>query len=297
MIEHEPREDWVETNGTRLHYLDWPGREPTLFCMHGITGNAHYFDTLARQLGGRRRLIAADLRGRGLSDKPPPGSYGWEQHASDMAGLLRQVAVGPVVAVGHSLGGYVATLLAARDPQLVSHLVVVDSGIGLEEATVRAQLGPALKRLAMVFPSLDAYFDYWRQVPFIPWTPGFEQFLRADVEQRSDGTVATRTLPASVEEDLVYIYDPGRAEWFAEAARRVQAPAIVWWAPGGLADPQQPLMTRQNIEALVRLLPRGELVVVEGTNHYTILLQPEAVERIAGAIEAQLAAASGVPRR
>jgi pimeloyl-ACP methyl ester carboxylesterase len=102
------------TGSTRLHYWEWPGGEPTLLYMHGITANGRYWDTLAERLRGRQRVIAVDLRGRGLSDTPPAGSYGWEQHASDMAAVLRAVGTGPVVAVGHSLGGYVATLFGCE---------------------------------------------------------------------------------------------------------------------------------------------------------------------------------------
>jgi pimeloyl-ACP methyl ester carboxylesterase len=203
-----------------------------------------------------------------------------------MAAVLRTVATGPAIALGHSLGGYVAVLLAASEPKLINQLMVVDTATGLHEATVRAQIAASSKRLTMAFPSLEAYFDYWRQVPFILWTEPFERYLRADVEQRADGTLATRTLPTSVEEDLLYYFQPGQAARFADAARRVQAPATVFWAPVGLLDPQQPLMSLEGVEDLVHLLPRGRLWPIEGTNHYTILVAPEAVERIIGGLRA-----------
>src|SRR5579859_4634704 len=275
MSELEPREGWVDNAGVRLHYWDWPGAEPAMLCMHGITANGRYWDSLAEQLNGRQRLIAVDLRGRGLSDKPPAGQYGWDQHAADMAAVLRALELGSAIAVGHSLGGYVATLLAAREPGLISRLVVVDAGIGLDQTTVRAQIAASLKRLKMVFPSREAYFDYWRQVPFILWTTAFECYLLAEIEERADGSVVVRTFAEAVEEDLLYFFEPGRAAAFAQAARDVQAPALVFWAPDGLADPQQPLMSRAGIEGLVDLLPRGRMLPVAGTNHYTILRSEE----------------------
>jgi pimeloyl-ACP methyl ester carboxylesterase len=283
---HEPKDGWARLDGLRLHYWVWPGAEPTLLCMHGITANSRYWDTLAERLAGRHRLIAVDFRGRGLSDKPPPGSYGWDRHAADMAAALRALGTGPVIAVGHSLGGYIATLLAANEPALVSRLVVVDAAIGLDEASVRAQIGAALKRLELVFPSREAYLDYWQQVPYIPWTPAFERYVRADMDERTDGTVVSRALPAAVEEDLLFYFRPGGAEWFADAARRVRAPTVVCWAPGGLADPQQPLMSRQGINALASLIPGARVLPIDGTNHYTILLAPDAVDRIIGALDA-----------
>lgn len=183
-------------------------------------------------------------------------------------------------------------MLAASEPNLVRQLLVVDAGTGLHEATIRAQIAASSKRLTMSFPSLDAYFDYWRQIPFIVWTDAFERYLRADVEERADGTLATRTFPASVEEDLLYYFEPGKAEGFAAAACRVRAPATVFWAPVGLLDPQQPLMSREGVDDLVSLLPRGRLRPIEGTNHYTILVIPEAVEEIADTLLATPSPAS-----
>ena len=286
MTQHEPQQGWIQANGVRLHYWDWPGPEPLLLCMHGITANGRYWDTLAERLASKHRVIAMDLRGRGLSDKPPLGSYGWDQHAADMASAIRALKIGPVIAVGHSLGGYVATLLAANEPELIRRLVVVDAGIGLDETTVRAQIAASLNRLAMVFPSRDAYFEYWRQVPFIQWTEPFEQYLLADIDERPDGTVVSRTVPGAVEEDLLFYFRQGEAERFDEAARRVEAPAVVCWAPVGLLDPKQPLMSRQGIDELAQLLRDARALPIEGTNHYTILLAPQAVDQVIGAIDA-----------
>lgn len=104
MTKREPREGWVDTGEVRLHYWDWPGAEPALLCIHGLTGNGRCWDPLAEQLGDRHRVIAVDVRGRGLSDKPAAGRYGFAAHARDMAALLHALAPGPVVAVGWSMG-------------------------------------------------------------------------------------------------------------------------------------------------------------------------------------------------
>jgi pimeloyl-ACP methyl ester carboxylesterase len=280
MSGHGPQHGWLDVNGLRLHYWDWPGGEPALLCLHGITANGRYFDTLAERLAGRQRVIAIDFRGRGLSDRPPAGSYGWDQHTADVAEAARALGTGPVVALGHSLGGYIATLLAANYSDLVGGLVVVDAGIGLEEATVRAQLAASFSRLSTVFSTRDAYFQFWRQIPFIELTPAFERFLLADMDERADGTVVSRALPAAVEEDLLWSFGPGAAERFAGAARRIKAPSVLFWAPGGLADPRQPLMSRQGIDDFAHLIPDARVVPVEDTNHYTILMRPAAVDEI-----------------
>lgn len=284
MTEHEPQHGWTQVDGVRLHYWEWPGAEPTILCMHGLTANGRFWDTLAERLEGRHRLVAIDFRGRGLSDKPPGGSYGWDRHARDMLEVMHALGTGTVIAVGHSMGGYVATLLAAESEH-VSRLVVVDAGLELREADVRLQIAASLQRITQVFPSLEAYFTYWRQLPFIQWTPAFERYLVADVEERADGTVVCRTLPVSVEEDLLYYFRPGEAERFAHAAREVRAPTLVCWAPVGLVDPARPLMSRPGIDELAGLIPGAQVLPMDGTNHYTILLAPDIVDRIIEAID------------
>ena len=59
--------NFSQTNNITLHYLDHPGAEPTIICLHGLSANAHFFDGLAAS-SLPNRLLAVDLRGRGLSD-------------------------------------------------------------------------------------------------------------------------------------------------------------------------------------------------------------------------------------
>jgi pimeloyl-ACP methyl ester carboxylesterase len=74
---------FVHTNRIRLHVLEHPGNGPTVVLLHGLTANAHVFDGLAvAGLAPRYRLLAPDLRGRGLSDKLPTG-FTMADHAAD----------------------------------------------------------------------------------------------------------------------------------------------------------------------------------------------------------------------
>ena len=77
------------------------------------------FVGIAERLAGRCALFALDLRGRGDSDKPD-APYGFTEHARDVAAAMRAMGLGPSIVVGHSMGAFVATALAAQDPGLVS---------------------------------------------------------------------------------------------------------------------------------------------------------------------------------
>jgi pimeloyl-ACP methyl ester carboxylesterase len=114
-----------------LHHSDHPGALPALLLVHGWGGNGEDWNhTLPHW---RHRVIVPDLRGHGRSPKPAEG-YGARDFAGDLAELLRGLDTGPVVAVGHSMGGQAVTALAVEHPELVRGLVVVDPAYGADEA-------------------------------------------------------------------------------------------------------------------------------------------------------------------
>ena len=65
---------FAQVNRIRLHYLEYPGGQPTLIFLPGLTANAHSVIGLVNAgLSPRFRLLSLDFRGRGLSDKPATG--------------------------------------------------------------------------------------------------------------------------------------------------------------------------------------------------------------------------------
>ncbi|MCU1488045.1 MAG: hypothetical protein JWN67_4791 [Actinomycetia bacterium] len=118
-----PVEGWTEARGLRFHHLDWAGGPgPPIVCLHGVTGQAWAWSDAAPLLAAAADVRALDLRGHGGSDHAPDGDYATATLADDVAGLLD----GPVDLVGLSWGGLVAATVAARHPDLVRRLVVVD---------------------------------------------------------------------------------------------------------------------------------------------------------------------------
>ncbi len=126
--------------------------------MHGITANSHAWLAVARELAGRVRVVAPDLRGRGASNALPP-PFGMAAHADDLRALLDQLGAERAVFAGHSLGGYIVARLAADHPDRVRAAVLVDGGLTIPSAGegvdpqefADAFLGPALARLRLTF--------------------------------------------------------------------------------------------------------------------------------------------------
>ncbi|WP_234313649.1 alpha/beta fold hydrolase [Streptomyces sp. NBRC 109706] len=133
----------VLVRGRRVPVLDSGGDEalPVVLALHGTFGRGAVFTRLARDLAGRARLIAPDQRGHGWSE-PAPGGFGREAFVADAAVLVEALGLGPVVVLGHSLGGITAYQLAAAHSELVAALIIED-------------VGPVMRRPEVEQPTLD----------------------------------------------------------------------------------------------------------------------------------------------
>lgn len=110
-----------------LHYLDWgTGGCPPLLCLHGITQTAHSWDEVAPSLARTHHVRALDQRGHGDSTWAPDGDYRIATQNVDVERFLGAIDAAPAILVALSMGGLVALTLAARRPDLVRALVVVD---------------------------------------------------------------------------------------------------------------------------------------------------------------------------
>ena len=101
----------------------------TLLCMHGITRNSADFEDICNELADRYRLIVVDQRGRGLSDYDPnPTNYNPLLYVQDMFLLLEKLKLSSVVLLGTSMGGTMAMIMAAMNPDKVQGLIINDIG-------------------------------------------------------------------------------------------------------------------------------------------------------------------------
>jgi pimeloyl-ACP methyl ester carboxylesterase len=116
--------------GRAVSALVWGAGPPELVLLHGGAQNAHTWDTVALAL--ERPLVAVDLPGHGHSDHRDDGPFGPVQNAGDVAVALEQLAPGARMVVGMSLGGLTAIALAARRPELVRRLTLVDVTPGVD---------------------------------------------------------------------------------------------------------------------------------------------------------------------
>ncbi|TMR98147.1 alpha/beta fold hydrolase [Nonomuraea basaltis] len=121
----------VHPGGARMRWVELPGADPARVYIHGLgaTSAPYYAEVAAHPLLPRHRSLLIDLLGFGISDRPQDFSYTLEAHADTLAEALRKAGVAGASVIAHSMGGAVAIVLAARHPELVSNLILVDANL------------------------------------------------------------------------------------------------------------------------------------------------------------------------
>jgi pimeloyl-ACP methyl ester carboxylesterase len=107
---------------------DGPPDAPALLLIHGNASSARWWDELVPLLIRSHRVIRIDLLGYGRSAKPADRSYALPDQARRVGVAMDRLGVERVIAVGHSSGGAAATALAEQRPDLVSALVLINTG-------------------------------------------------------------------------------------------------------------------------------------------------------------------------
>ncbi|MGI5351048.1 alpha/beta fold hydrolase [Streptomyces sp. CA-250714] len=120
----ELSERYADIGGRRIAFLDSGGPGPVLLALHGHFGRGRIYVPLARALAGRYRVIAPDQRAHGRSDRAE--DFSPEAYADDAVALLDVLGIRTAAVLGHSMGGAVAFVLAARAPARVGALLVAD---------------------------------------------------------------------------------------------------------------------------------------------------------------------------
>ena len=249
-----------------LHYIDHPGSEPTMVLLHGLTANAHAFDGLM-DAGLSHRVIAADLRGRGLSPKPATG-YSLADHAADVIDLLDRLNLTRVVLGGHSFGALLSMYVAAKFPDRVESLILLDISHEVPGSKqVYDMICPSLNRLGQCWRSWNHYLSATQQAPYFQdwWDTTIESYLRADLETLADGSVRSRVPRHAIEEVL----EKMPQEPWPELVASIQQPTLLVHAPDPFGS-DRPLISRDMIERSAELLTQARLVTVPG-NHLTML--------------------------
>ncbi|QCH25068.1 alpha/beta fold hydrolase [Mycobacteroides salmoniphilum] len=173
-----------------------PEEPPRLLALHGLTGHSKRWAPLFDEHLPDVATLAPDLLGHGRSPAPAPWSL--EAHADAVAAVLDKTQTRPIVVVAHSFGGATALHLAARRPDLVKSLVLLDPAIGLD--------GDWMRQIA---EQMVAYPDYTDRAE-----------AKSDKVAGAWSDVPDHVIEAELDEHLIQLAN-GRWGW------RMNLPAVV----------------------------------------------------------------------
>lgn len=262
-------------NNIQIQLAVWEGKEKTILCIHGLTANCRFWDCLASALSPTHTVIAMDLRGRGLSDKPLTG-YSIKHHCEDIVALIEDLNISQPILMGHSLGAFISLAFAAQFPQRVNRLILVDGGGKLSDtqmAKVFAGIKPSLDRLGQTFPTFEDYISLMKQAPFLqPWNSYMETYFRYEVEE-VEGGIRSRVHPKHIEEEAANLKKEDPTKFYS----KILCPVLILRATRGMLledDFVLPEDVAQQMESEIKRVKRVDL---ENTNHYTILFHPNPI--------------------
>jgi pimeloyl-ACP methyl ester carboxylesterase len=269
---------WWSSDGVRLHARVYAGPEgsesaPPILCMPGLARNVRDFEDLAPHVAQYRKVIVIEFRGRGESAfAKDPMTYVPLTYVQDVVAMLDELAIERFAAIGTSLGGLVAMLLAAALPGRIVGAVLNDVGPELQTAgleRIRDYIGaggsqPTWMHAARAFAELNGAVY-----------PGYEihDWLR----------LTKRTHRLTAEGRIVTDYDkqiaaPLRVPGGGDAAMDLwpvyralgDVPLLI--LRGELSD----ILARSAGEKMVAELPRARLVEVPGVGHAPTMDEAEA---------------------
>jgi pimeloyl-ACP methyl ester carboxylesterase len=152
----------IDVRAIRFHVLEWGSSvQPPMVLLHGLTGHAHTWDHMAKDLATEYHVFAPDQRGHG--DTAHAASYATQDFVDDLEALREEWRLERFVLMGLSMGGHNAMAYALAHPQSVSRLVVIDIPPRLNrEAWLEGPQGSTVRRVAeqghRPFASVDDAF-------------------------------------------------------------------------------------------------------------------------------------------
>jgi pimeloyl-ACP methyl ester carboxylesterase len=165
--------------GVRIHGVEMgPAGGPPVVILHGLAGSAREFFATARALP-EFRTVLIDLRGHGRSSRRPD-DLSREAFTADVVRVIEAVVGAPVTLVGQSMGGHTAMLVAACRPDLVSRLVLLESGAGGGSEAENERLGDYFRSWPLPFADVAAAQEFLGNSPLA-------QAWVDDLEERPDG--------------------------------------------------------------------------------------------------------------
>ena len=270
MTYREIEKGFVLVGGVKIHY-ECAGTGRPLLLLHGLVGSARNWRQNIGFLAGDSRVYAVDLFNMGESERVPGLDAGLEATADRVAECMDALGLDEADVAGHSHGGAVAMMLAARHADRVRRLIL------FAPANPFCDLGNQLIRF------YQTRFGVWlaRQIPFLP------RMLKATALSRMYGD-PSRVTDDALEGYTAGLHVPGTIDHVLQILRRWSVDmGLLRSALGDLAEKPTLLIWGDRDRAvglssgrqLQSILPLSSLIVIPGVGHIAFEEQPDVCNR------------------
>ena len=273
---------WTSRDGLTLFARDYlaagEGERLPVICLHGLTRNSKDFEDVAPIIAGwGRRVIVADVRGRGQSEcDPNPKNYRPPVYARDVVEMMAALDIDQAVFLGTSMGGLITLALMAIRPKAIAAAILNDVGPAIAPEGIARILAYAGKKTEI--NDWNDAVDYVRRTQSVAF-PDFEdedwrRFARRTFRQGKNGPELD--------------YDPAIASPLSKPPSKL-APLIARFLFRRLARKRPTLLIRGGISDVISSdiadrmqlqAPAMKRVDVPNVGHAPMLTEPAAVDAI-----------------
>jgi pimeloyl-ACP methyl ester carboxylesterase len=244
--------------------------------------NARVWDPVAAPLAARFRVLGLDARGHGDSERDPAFRYHHAAVTNDLAAVADHLGLGRFSLVGHSMGGYASIRYAARHPERVAKLVLVDAGPELPVSS-RARRGADREPANPTFESEEAYVAVLARLHRRARPERLRAFAHHGLRRRADGRLEPKLDPAFLRPRSAG--DPenrrafDRARWAREEGERLwECLAEIACETLVVHGEVSPVLSASTVRRMVgSALADGRSVSIPGAGHAVMLDEPEAL--------------------
>jgi lipase len=266
-----------------LEVLHRPGSGPTVVALPGLGSSGWAWEALAETLPDID-LYAVSLRGRGGSHAVA-GTGGLTAHAQDVAAVVAELDLHDVVVIGHSMGAYLAPVVAQQLPDRLKHLVLVDGGI---RPHLPFFMGPALTRLTFrtqlrkasgTFTDVEQLMKKGRVGPMLADRPDLRPLIVRMLDRELGGVAGARVVRTNVDRCVEDAVDTFHGSTVEPALAALAVPAYVFLAENMKKAGQRPFINEAVTAAAEARQPLLKVERLKG-NHVTVVFAPEVAQAV-----------------
>jgi pimeloyl-ACP methyl ester carboxylesterase len=250
------KEKVFDTGTVKINYAEGPISGPPLVLLHGGGDRWQHFLPIMPSLVLRWHVFALDLRGHGKSGRVA-GKYRPEHYIEDIVMFLERQLVDRAILFGHSLGGWIALLVAAQQKENVEALILGDPPLNLDRF--------------LAIESSKEKIDTWRKMRGLVGlgltVPELASAL-ADSPSSGEARGWAKTL-SQVDPDAAQYHAEGRLDEYVEkvdvegALRQLKCPVLLVQGD----QLQGGVVSDEDVERVLALLADGVYVRLEGKGH------------------------------